>query len=96
MDLHTDRHFARVGARLASDRLHTVCRSARCPNRHECWNRGTATFMILGDICTRACAFCAVSHGQPVPPDAGEPERVARAAADLHLRHVVITKCHTR
>ncbi len=76
---------------LASGGLHTVCRSARCPNEHECFNRGTATFMILGSVCTRNCAFCAVETGRPAPPDPGEPGRLAAAARSLGLTHVVIT-----
>ncbi|HTP68395.1 MAG TPA: lipoyl synthase [Dongiaceae bacterium] len=72
--------------------LHTVCESARCPNMSECWEHGTATFMILGDICTRACGFCAVPSGKPVgPPDEDEPIRVAEAAARLGLRYAVVT-----
>ena len=72
--------------------LHTVCEEARCPNIGECWNRGTATFMILGDVCTRACGFCAVKTGLPrLPPDPGEPRRVADAVARMGLRHAVIT-----
>ncbi len=72
-------------------RLHTVCVEARCPNLTECWSRGTATFMILGDECTRRCRFCAVSTRKPLPPETDEPERLAEAAAHLKLRHVVIT-----
>jgi lipoyl synthase len=72
--------------------LHTVCESARCPNMGECWEHGTATFMILGDICTRACGFCAVPSGKPVgPPDEQEPMRVAEAAARMGLRYAVVT-----
>ena len=72
--------------------LHTVCEEARCPNLGECWNRGTATFMILGDVCTRACGFCAVKTGLPrLPPDPLEPARVADAVARMGLRHAVIT-----
>jgi len=72
--------------------LHTVCEEARCPNLGECWARGTATFMILGDVCTRACGFCAVKTGLPGrPPDEGEPARVADAVARMGLRHAVIT-----
>jgi lipoic acid synthetase len=71
--------------------LHTVCEEAQCPNIGECWNHGTATFMILGEVCTRACAYCAVSHGRPAPIDAGEPARVARAIEALNLNYVVIT-----
>ncbi len=72
-------------------KLNTVCTKARCPNLSECWARHTATFMILGDKCTRRCRFCAVATARPDPPDEGEPERVAEAAAHLGLRHVVIT-----
>jgi lipoyl synthase len=72
--------------------LHTVCESARCPNMGECWEHRTATFMILGNICTRACGFCAVPSGRPVgPPDHGEPERVAEAAERMGLRYAVVT-----
>jgi lipoic acid synthetase len=71
--------------------LHSVCRSAACPNQGECWNRGTATFMILGACCTRDCAFCNVPHGQPLPPDPQEPAKVAAAVAELGLRHAVVT-----
>ncbi|MBI3693880.1 MAG: lipoyl synthase [Acidobacteria bacterium] len=72
-------------------RLHTVCESARCPNIHECFHRGAATFMILGNVCTRSCGFCAVERGRPLPLDPSEPEHVARMAAAMRLRHVVIT-----
>ena len=71
--------------------LHTVCEEAQCPNIGECWHYGTATFMILGDVCTRACAYCAVSHGRPGPVDEVEPVRVASAIETLDLRYVVIT-----
>ncbi len=71
--------------------LHTVCEEAHCPNVGECWEHRTATFMILGDVCTRNCAYCAVAHGTPAALDAGEPERLARAVARMGLRHVVIT-----
>ncbi len=71
--------------------LHTVCESAHCPNQGECFGRGVATFMILGDVCTRNCTFCAVAHGQPVSPDANEPEHLVEAIKKLGLRHVVIT-----
>jgi lipoyl synthase len=76
---------------LAELRLATVCQSAHCPNLHECFHAGTATFLIMGDSCTRSCRFCAVHKSAPRPLDAGEPERVAEAAAQLKLRHVVIT-----
>jgi lipoic acid synthetase len=71
--------------------LHTVCEEARCPNIGECWSAGTATFMILGDVCTRACAYCAVAHGRPQSADPREPVRVAEAIASLALNYVVIT-----
>jgi lipoic acid synthetase len=71
--------------------LHTVCQEARCPNIGECWGHKTATFMLLGDTCTRNCAFCAVAHGKPVEVDTLEPARVAVAVASLGLRHVVVT-----
>jgi lipoyl synthase len=72
-------------------KLHTVCEEARCPNIGECWTHGTATFMILGDICTRACGYCAVGHGRPLPVDTVEPARVADAVLELGLAHVVVT-----
>jgi lipoic acid synthetase len=71
--------------------LHTVCEEAQCPNIGECWNHGTATFMILGDVCTRACSYCAVSHGRPAAVDPAEPTRVAHAIKTLDLNYVVIT-----
>ena len=80
-----------VGDVLSSLRLHTVCQGAHCPNQAECYGAGTATFLILGDTCTRRCAFCAVANGVPSPPDLDEPRRVAEAAACLALRHVVVT-----
>ena len=77
---------------VRAQRLHTVCEEARCPNLGECWNRGTATFMILGSVCTRACRFCAVATGLPsLPPDPDEPRRVAEAIAVMGLKHAVIT-----
>jgi len=71
--------------------LHTVCEEAHCPNVGECWQHGTATFMILGDVCTRNCAYCAVAHGRPPKFDPAEPERVAEACAQMSLQHVVLT-----
>ena len=71
--------------------LHTVCEEAHCPNVGECWEHGTATFMILGDVCTRNCAYCAVAHGRPPKFDPSEPERVAEAATVMKLQHVVLT-----
>jgi lipoic acid synthetase len=71
--------------------LHTVCEEANCPNMGECWGSGTATFLILGDICTRRCGFCDVKRGKPLPLDYDEPERVAKAVQDMQLKHAVIT-----
>jgi lipoic acid synthetase len=77
---------------LVSDlRLHTVCEEAQCPNRWECWSQGTATFMIAGDRCTRACGFCAVSTAKPFPLEVDEPDRVAAAVRRMKLKHVVVT-----
>jgi lipoic acid synthetase len=77
---------------LVSDlRLHTVCESAQCPNRWECWSSGTATFMIAGERCTRACGFCAVDTAKPLPLEEDEPERVAEAIRRMKLKHIVIT-----
>ncbi len=76
---------------LRQARLNTVCEEARCPNLGECFSRGTATFMLLGDRCTRRCAYCSVQTARPLPPDPGEPGRVARAAQRLGLRHIVLT-----
>ena len=83
--------WARLRRLLREKNLHTVCEEARCPNVAECWGQGTATFMILGDICTRACRFCAVTTGRPVGLDLEEPERVADAVELMGLRHAVIT-----
>jgi lipoic acid synthetase len=83
--------YARVKGLVDEHRLHTVCEEARCPNMGECWNHGTATFMILGDVCTRSCGFCAVKTGRPPVLDADEPRRVADAVKMLAVRHAVIT-----
>jgi lipoic acid synthetase len=83
--------FADVKAILRDHALHTVCEEATCPNIGECFGKGTATFMILGDLCTRRCPFCDVGHGKPLPPDAAEPEKLARTVAALKLKYVVIT-----
>ena len=76
---------------LREQKLHTVCEEASCPNIGECFGKGTATFMILGDLCTRRCPFCDVGHGKPLPPDSTEPEHLARTIAALRLKYVVIT-----
>ncbi len=83
--------WERVQKLLRTLTLHTVCESARCPNMGECFRRGTATFLILGNTCTRSCRFCAVEKGTPESPDPKEPERVAEAARQLGLKHVVVT-----
>jgi lipoic acid synthetase len=83
--------FAETMATVRELDLHTVCQEARCPNIGECWGHKTATFMLLGDTCTRNCAFCAVTHGRPLVVDPAEPARVAHAVARLGLRHVVVT-----
>ncbi len=83
--------FGEIKKMLREQKLHTVCEEAACPNIGECFGRGTATFMILGDICTRRCPFCDVGHGKPLPPDADEPTHLADSVANLKLRYVVIT-----
>ena len=83
--------FARTRGLLGELKLHTVCESAKCPNHWECWSKGTATFMIAGDRCTRACGFCAVSTAKPLALEADEPMRVAEATRRMRLRHIVIT-----
>ena len=84
-------NYQRLQELMRGQELHTVCEEARCPNIGDCWNRGTATFMILGDTCTRSCGFCAVKTGRPEILDHGEPRRVALAVQRLRLRHAVIT-----
>ena len=84
-------NFLRLRHMMRDLNLHTVCEEAHCPNIGECWEHGTATFMILGDVCTRNCAYCAVAHGRPPKYDIEEPARVAQAIAELNLRHAVIT-----
>jgi lipoic acid synthetase len=76
---------------MRTQRLHTVCEEARCPNIGDCWERRTATFLILGNVCTRNCAYCAIAHGLPTEVDVREPERVARAVQAMGLRHAVVT-----
>jgi lipoic acid synthetase len=83
--------FNEVKGILRDHQLHTVCEEATCPNIGECFGKGTATFMILGDLCTRRCPFCDVGHGKPLPPDADEPEKLAQTIAALKLKYVVIT-----
>jgi len=90
--LRTDERFHRLRSMVEELRLHTVCTEARCPNIYECWSAGTATFMILGDVCTRSCGFCNVASGRPRPGlDPEEPQHLAEAVARLGLSHAVIT-----
>jgi lipoyl synthase len=84
-------NYSMVRRVVAEKNLHTICTSGNCPNIGECWNAGTATFMILGDICTRACKFCATKTGKPFPADCEEPDRLAAAIKAMDLRHCVIT-----
>jgi lipoic acid synthetase len=90
-NLPTSDTFAQTRALLDELKLHTVCDSAKCPNHWECWSKHTATFMIAGDRCTRACGFCAVGAARPLPLEADEPLRVAEAVSRMKLRHVVVT-----
>lgn len=89
--LTTGDNYQEIKDMMRSKTLHTVCEEARCPNIYECWANRTATFMILGDICTRACRFCAVNTGLPTELDLKEPERVAEAAEQMNLKHCVVT-----
>src|SRR5438874_10811644 len=91
LKLPTSNSFAQTRNLLDDLRLHTVCESAKCPNHWECWSKGTATFMIAGDRCTRACGFCSVATAKPLPLENDEPQRVAEATRRLGLNHVVIT-----
>ena len=89
--VHEGEDYRQLKELVRSQRLHTVCEEAHCPNIYDCWSRRTATFMILGDVCTRACRFCAVTSGRPTELDIGEPSRVADSIAQLGLKHAVIT-----
>ena len=91
VSLTTSENFHEVNGLISDHSLHTVCQEARCPNIYECWNQKTATFMILGDTCTRHCGFCSVKKGSPEPPDPDEPENTALAAAKMGLDYVVLT-----
>jgi lipoic acid synthetase len=84
-------NYSMVKHIVVENHLHTICTSGNCPNIGECWNSGTATFMILGDICTRACKFCGTKTGKPLPPDTHEPERLANSVKAMKLKHCVIT-----
>src|SRR5512137_1337678 len=83
--------YERLQMLMRSKSLHTVCEEAMCPNMGECWGSGTATFLMLGDVCTRSCGFCDIKRGQPSPLDWLEPERVAQAVKAMNLKHAVIT-----
>lgn len=89
--LHRNETFAEVDRIVRRHSLHTICSSGLCPNKAECWSRRTATFMILGDVCTRSCRFCATLSGRPLPPDPSEPQHVAESVSLMGLRHVVVT-----
>jgi lipoic acid synthetase len=89
--LKTGENFKEVGSLVTDHSLHTVCQEARCPNIYECWNQRTATFMILGDVCTRHCGFCSVKKGAPGPVDRDEPENLARAAEKMGVEYAVVT-----
>jgi lipoyl synthase len=91
MKVPDSRRFQEIKQILRENHLHTVCEEASCPNIGECFSGGTATFMVLGDICTRRCPFCDVAHGKPLAPDTQEPENLARTIAAMHLKYVVIT-----
>lgn len=91
VSLRSGENYGFLKKLMRSKQLHTVCEEARCPNIGDCWSQGTATFLILGDICTRSCGFCDVKTGRPLPIDWTEPERVAQAVKAMNLRHVVIT-----
>ena len=89
--LHRSDTFAEVARIVQQHSLHTICSSGRCPNKAECWSKRTATFMILGDVCTRGCRFCATKTGKPLPPDPVEPQKVAESVHLMQLKHVVVT-----
>ncbi len=89
--LETGRDYRELKRVVGEQALNTVCEEARCPNLHECWNARTATFLILGDTCTRHCSFCSVGKGLPTPPDADEPKRVAEAVRAMGCKHAVLT-----
>lgn len=89
--LQNSSEYSMVSKLVEENGLHTICSSGKCPNMNECWSRGTATFMILGNICTRACRFCATSTGKPLPVDVNEPQKVANSIRIMKLKHAVIT-----
>lgn len=89
--IYSEKEFAHVNQAINKHGLHTICTSGRCPNLSECWSKGTATLMILGDICTRSCKFCNTLSGYPLPPDPNEPQKVAESIRLMKLKHAVIT-----
>jgi len=89
--LETKGEYSKIKQIVESNNLHTICSSGRCPNIAKCWSMGTATFMILGDICTRSCKFCATQTGKPLAPEANEPEKIAESIRKMNLKHCVIT-----
>ena len=91
MKMPKGENYSKIKNLVDKHGLHTICTSGNCPNIGECWNRGTATFMILGDICTRHCKFCAVKSGKPLPPDLEEPEKLAESVRIMGVKHCVIT-----
>src|SRR5665647_36796 len=90
-NLHSNAEYVHVNKVVKEHGLHTICTSGKCPNISECWNRGTATFMILGEICTRSCAFCNVLSGRPLATDPNEPTKIAASIQLMNLRHAVVT-----
>jgi lipoyl synthase len=91
LSIPSEEQVASLRAQFREDGLYTVCEEAMCPNRGDCWQRGTATFLLLGDICTRSCGFCEINHGRPNPLNRDEPVRIAQAVHRLNLRHAVLT-----
>ena len=91
INLRLSSEYKKIDKLIAHNNLNTVCEEARCPNIYECWGRGTATIMILGEVCTRACGFCSVKTGKPTATDEKEPRRVAEAVKNMNLKHVVLT-----
>ena len=89
--LPTGQNYKKVRSLVSKHELHTICESGNCPNMGECWGAGTATFMILGNICTRSCGFCAVSTGKPKAVEWSEPEKVARSVKLMGVKHAVVT-----
>src|SRR5438046_10318601 len=95
MKMPAGEEFVRLKNLIDDHRLHTVCQSAKCPNMGECWAAGTATLMILGDVCTRSCGFCHIATGRPPTLDLDEPERVGFAVKQMNLKHVVINSVNS-